>query len=208
VTLIRWTTEPDTMMLVRLEEEVKRWSECVFGELRVNRWIVGKASWRMKEEEREDFFAVPSYQHICHRGNITGPQKELENNFGILIQRSIQGYSTELDVWFHEGQLWLGHDKPEYKITLEWLASDKRRLVHAKDGKTFEYLLLEAGKRAVDLHIFYHTDEDYVLTNKGIVIAYPGKPLLEGGLCMMPERANYSQEELNKSFCICSDKRI
>jgi hypothetical protein len=175
--------------------------------MRVNRWTIGKASYRMKEEERDDYFAVPVFQQVCHRGNVSGPQKELENNFGILIQRSIQGYRVEVDVWYHEQNLWLGHDKPEYKITLDWLASCKKRLIHAKDGKTFEYLLLEAGKRALDLHVFYHTEEDYVLTNKGLVICYPGKPLLEGSLCMMPERAKYRPEDFQKSFSICSDRR-
>lgn len=206
-TVLRWTSEPDGLMLMKLEKEVERWAECVFGEMRVKQWIVGKGSWRMKEMEREDYFAVPVAQHICHRGNIRGAQKELENNFGVLLQRSIQGYRTEVDVWFHEHHLWLGHDKPEYKITLEWLASDKRRLIHAKDGATFEHLLLESGKRALGLHVFYHTEEDYVLTNKGLVICFPGKPLLEGSLCMMPERANYSQEQLQKIFSICSDRK-
>lgn len=204
-TLFRWTSEPSKHVLIQLEKEVERWSECWFGDLRVNRWIVGKGSWRMIDDEREDFFAIPIHQHICHRGNVKGPVKELENNFGILIQRSIQGERVELDVWYHENNLWLGHDKPEYKVTLDWLISDKRRLIHAKDGKTFEHLVQEAGKRALDIHVFYHTEEDYILTNKGLIICYPGKPLLEGSLCMMPERASYSCEELQKSFSICSD---
>lgn len=204
-TVLRWTKKPDSLTLVKLEKEVERWAECTFGDIRVREWRVGKASWRMKDDERDDYFAVPVQQHICHRGNVSGPVKELENNFGILIQRSIQGQRVEVDVWYHENNLWLGHDKPEYKITLDWLASCKRRLIHAKDGKTFQHLLQEAGKRALDLHIFYHTDEDYVLTNKGIVICYPGQPLLEGSLCMMPERVSYSGEELRKTFQICTD---
>jgi hypothetical protein len=207
VTLLRWTSEPGKLILLKLEKEVERWSECVFGELRIKQWTVGKGSWRMKEDEREDYFAVPVYQHVCHRGNLYGPVKEMENNFGILLQRSIQGYHVEVDVWYHEHTLWLGHDKPEYKITLEWLTKSKRRLIHAKDGATFEYLLLESGRLALDLHVFYHTDEDYVLTNKGLVICYPGKPLLNGSLCMMPERAIYRQEELQKCFSICTDSK-
>lgn len=206
-TVLRWVKQPDALTLVKLEKEVERWSECVFGSMRVNRWVLGKCSYRMRDDEREDFFAVPVLQHICHRGNLTGPNKDMENNFGVLIQRAIQGYHVELDVWYHEKHIWLGHDKPEYKITLDWLASSKRRLIHAKDGKTFEYLLHECGKRALDLHVFYHTQEDYVLTNKGLVICYPGKPLLEGSLCMMPERAQYSIEDLQKCFSICTDRK-
>jgi hypothetical protein len=207
VTLLRWTSSPDSFMLVKLEKEVERWTECLFGELRVKQWIVGKGSWRMLHDEREDYFGVPVHQHVCHRGNLAGPMKSFENNFGILIQRTLQEYHVEVDVWYNENNLWLGHDKPEYKVSLEWLASCKRRLIHAKDGKTFEHLLLEAGKRALDLHIFYHTEEDYVLTNKGLVICYPGKPLLEGSLCMMPERANYKREEIEKCFSVCTDSK-
>lgn len=204
-TLVRWTKVPDAMVLYKLEDIVKRWSECTFGTLQVNRWVVGKGSWRMLDGEREDYFAVPVYRHICHRGNIVGPYKKLENNFGVLIQREIQGREVEVDVWYRENALWLGHDKPEYKITLEWLANSHRRWIHAKDGKTFEYLLQENGKRALDLHIFYHTLEDYALTNKGVVLCYPGKPLLEGSCCMMPEQAPYTEAEKQKCFAICSD---
>jgi hypothetical protein len=207
VTLLRWTSQPDKMTLLKLEKEVERWSECVFGELRIQQWIVGKGSWRMKDDEREDYFAVPVYQHVCHRGNLYGPVKEMENNFGVLLQRSIQGYHVEVDVWYRDQTLWLGHDKPEYKITMDWLAKSKRRLIHAKDGLTFEYLLNESGRLALDLHVFYHTDEDYVLSNKGLVICYPGKPLLKGSLCMMPERATYTQEELQTCFSICTDSK-
>jgi len=206
-TLFRWVQKPDSITLIKLEKEVERWSECWLGDIRIHKWIVGKGSWRMLPEEREDFFAIPVHQHVCHRGNVKGPVKELENNFGIFIQRTLQEERVELDVWYHENALWLGHDTPDYKVTLDWLASDKRRLIHAKDGKTFEYLLQEAGKKALEIHVFYHTEEDYVLTNKGLVICYPGKPLLEGSLCMMPERANYKQEEFQKCFSVCTDSR-
>ena len=205
VTVMRWVQQPSEEQLKALEKELLRWSECTLGELRVREWRVGFASYRMREEEREDYFSVPVQQHICHRGILNTSAKELENNFGVLIQREIQGLAVEVDVWYAEKSLWLGHDKPEYRITLEWLAASRRRLIHAKDGATFAYLLEEAGKRALDLHVFYHTDEDYVLTNKGLVICYPGQPLLPGSLCMMPERASYSPEQLVNAYAICSD---
>jgi hypothetical protein len=206
-TLFRWIKQPTSMMLLKLEEELKRWSECTFGELRIARWIVGNGSWRQLPSEREDFFSVPVHLHICHRGNLNGPQKQIENNFGILIQRAIQGMDVEIDVWYHEGSLWLGHDRPEHKITLDWLASSKRRLIHCKDGKTLEYLTLESGRRALDLHLFYHTNEHYAITSKGHILCCPGQPLLQGSLCMMPEMAKYTEEEKLICFSICSDSR-
>ncbi len=207
VPFLYWVKQPDGLTLLKLEKEVERWSECVFGELRVNRWFVGKGTRRLLPEERDDFFAVPVHLHICHRGNINGPVKEMENNFGVLIQRSIKGMDVEIDVWYHDGSLWLGHDKPDYRITLDWLASCKRRLIHCKDYKTLEYLTLESGKRALDLHLFYHTQEHYAITSKGHIMVCPGQPLLEGSLCMMPEMANYTEEEKQKCFSICSDRK-
>lgn len=207
VPLCMWTKQPDALTLLKLEKEVERWSECEFGELRVNRWVIGKGTRQQKEEDRDDYFAVPVQLHICHRGNISGPVKQLENNFGILIQRSLKGMDVEIDVWYHEGSLWLGHDKPDYKITLEWLAACKRRLIHCKDYKTLEYLTLESGKRALDLHLFYHTNEHYAITTKGHIMVCPGQPLLEGSLCMMPEMANYTEEEKLKCFSVCSDSK-
>ncbi len=206
-TLFRWVKQPDIFTLMKVEKEVERWAECTFGELRICKWLVGKGSWRQIPEEREDFFAVPVNLHICHRGNLNGPVKEMENNFGVLIQRSLRGMDVEIDVWYQEGQLWLGHDKPEYKITLDWLANCKRRLIHCKDGKTLEYLTLESGKRGLDLHLFYHTYEHYAITTKKHILCCPGQPLLQGSLCMMPEMASYTEDEKRKCFSICSDSR-
>lgn len=204
-TILRWTKEPDRLALLKLERELDRWSECTFGELRVREWIIGVSSLRQLSHEREDYFRVPVYKHICHRGNLYGPNKQEENNPSVLIQREIEGLAVEVDVWYHEGGVWIGHDRPEYKVTWDWLAASRNRLLHAKDGKTLEFLLQESGKRGIDLHIFYHTEEDYVVTNKGIVICYPGKPLLKGSLCMMPERARYSVADIQNVFCVCSD---
>jgi hypothetical protein len=41
------------MVLYKLEDIVKRWSECTFGTLQINRWLVGKGSWHMLESEQE-----------------------------------------------------------------------------------------------------------------------------------------------------------
>jgi hypothetical protein len=208
-TILRWKSIPDETCLEILEKEVKRWEECIFGEMRINTWFIGKGSWKMNVEEREDLYKVPIYRFVCHRGNLFGKQIPSENKPNILQIRDVQHLDVECDVWWQNGKLWLGHDIPEYETTLEWLSQSPRRLIHAKDGLTFEYLLGESGKRALDLHIFYHTDEDYVLTSKGIVIVYPGKPLLKGSLCMMPESAKkpYALQDREKIFMLCSDKK-
>ena len=53
------------------------------------------------------------------------------------------------------------------------------------------------------MNIFYHTDEDLVLTTRGDVIVYPGQPVLDGWISMMPEMAPTVK---NSDACaICSD---
>jgi len=208
-TLFRWKKQPSKEMLEQLEAERLRWSECVFGDLHINSWIVGRGSWRQLDYERYDYYKVPLYSFIAHRGNLSGPSHSEENTPDVLDRRDEEGIIVECDVWYKRGELWLGHDMPQYKITLGWLAASQRRLIHAKDGVTFEYLLRENGKRALGLHIFYHTNEDYALTNKGIVIDCPNAPILEGSLCMMPEMTNppYCSSEREKLFFLCSDRK-
>lgn len=203
-TLLRWRNTPSVAVQKALEKEVIRWSETVFGHIHIREWCIGKASWQMRHEQREDFYKIPLHSLIAHRGNLDGPKPREENNPMIVRQRLQQGFSVECDVWYKQGELWLGHDAPEYAIRWSDLL-DPRLLIHAKDGPTLEYLLHRIGTEGVDMEVFYHTTEDYILTNKGRVIVYPGKALLKGSLCMMPERASYNAEEKKKAAWICSD---
>jgi hypothetical protein len=63
------------------------------------------------------------------------------------------------------------------------------------------------NKRGYDNEIFYHTNEDYVLTTSNMIIAYPGKELYKNTLCMMPENMNreITNDEFNNIIGLCSD---
>ncbi len=56
---------------------------------------------------------------ISHRGNIKGPRPELENKPEYVKATLKKGFNVEIDVWFKKGEWWLGHDKPQYKVTDE-----------------------------------------------------------------------------------------
>jgi hypothetical protein len=203
-TLLRWEKIPDFALIEALEKETIRWSEAIFGEIRIGEWRIGKASWQMRDEQRQDLYSVSLHNFIAHRGNIEGVSSQSENDPTLLMYRLKQGISVECDVWYKDGQLWLGHDAPEYKTEWRDLIHPKR-LIHAKDGATFEYLMTRIGKEGVSMEVFYHTTEDYVVTNLGRIIVYPGKPLLKGCICMMPERGNYTSTDVAKATWICSD---
>lgn len=203
-TLLRWTRPPSTVLVAKLQEEIVRWSECDFGSLQIREWLVGKATWRMLDNERSDMYKISVYTFIAHRGNLDGPCPQTENHPVSLRQCIDTGFAVECDVWYRGGRLWLGHDAPEYATSLQDLLH-RRRLVHAKDGATLAYLLQQIGQQGLDIEVFYHTTEDYALTNKGRVIVYPGQPILEGSICMMPEKAAYAQDDKRGAAAICSD---
>ena len=53
---------------------------------------------------------------ISHRGNLNGKTDD-ENKPKYIEQALNQGFDVEIDVWYIDNQFWLGHDKPQYKIS-------------------------------------------------------------------------------------------
>ncbi len=59
-----------------------------------------------------------------------------------------------------EGQLYLGHDHPQYRVELSWLLERKDKLwVHTKDFESLDFLI-ETG-----LRIFFHEQERQTIIN-------------------------------------------
>jgi len=143
---------------------------------------------------------------IAHRGNTRGPERpELENSVPHLQAALDQGYHVEVDVWRVDGgRLMLGHDAPLHEVDLAFL-NDPRVWCHAKNVGALG-VLLPAG-----CHVFFHDADEYTLTSRGIVWAYPGKPLLPSDgevlrcVCVLPERARYTDVELREAGAVCSD---
>jgi hypothetical protein len=137
---------------------------------------------------------------ILHRGNNNGPMS-IENNPIKIYDLLMKGYEIEIDVWYMNNKLFLGHHKPEHEIH-EYFLDHTGLWIHCKDAETLEYM--NTNKK--DLHYFYHTNEDYVLTSKGYIWCYVGKAALENSVIVMPEKANYNWNELERKNCIiCSD---
>ena len=132
---------------------------------------------------------------ISHRGNMDGIYPEMENN-PIYIDRALKnGYDVEIDVWYEDGIWYLGHDKPQYKIDLDYLKNDKF-WCHAKNIEALNLMLDD------DIHCFWHQEDDVTLTSCGFIWTYPGKKLTEKSICVLPEKNN---EIPKKALGICSD---
>jgi hypothetical protein len=97
---------------------------------------------------------------ISHRGNIRGPIPDKENRPSYIDCAIGNGYHVEIDVRSINGELWLGHDEPQYKVDHNWL--DKRRnylWLHCKN--------LEAAKECWVYHSFCHTEDPFIYTSTG-----------------------------------------
>jgi hypothetical protein len=97
---------------------------------------------------------------ISHRGNIRGPVPDKENRPSYIDCAIGNGYHVEIDVRSIDGELWLGHDGPQYKVDHNWL--DKRRhylWLHCKN--------LEAAKECWSYHSFCHTEDPFTYTSTG-----------------------------------------
>lgn len=122
---------------------------------------------------------------IAHRGNTNGIDKDNENNPKYILKAISNGFHAEIDVWLNRDILYLGHDYPQYEITISFIEDNADKLFcHCKNIQAFE-LLLDRG-----INCFFHDKDDYTLTSKGIIWAYPGKQLVKNSIAVMPEWDN------------------
>ena len=133
---------------------------------------------------------------ISHRGNINGKNLELENNPAHIKEAIKKGYDVEIDVWFID-TFYLGHDKPEYKVTKSFLENTKL-WCHAKNLLALENL------QKLKTKYFWHQEDDYTLTSNGYIWTYPGKKLSKKSICVLPELKKIRIPKYISG--ICSDK--
>jgi hypothetical protein len=133
---------------------------------------------------------------IAHRGNIDGPNYELENEPNYILFALQQGFDVECDVWFKNNQFFLGHDEPKYVIPLSFLCN-YRIWSHAKSIETLHLLLYNVNRGVT---CFFHDKDDCTLTSNNFIWTYPGKPLTPFSIAVKPKRGT-------KVDCagVCSD---
>ncbi len=134
---------------------------------------------------------------IAHRGNTCGADPTNENSPEYINKALNNGFNVEVDVWYKDGDWFLGHDSGQYVIDFKFLEQECLWL-HTKDYNTFSRLL-DIGEY---LNFFYHTNEDYVLTSQGFIWAFPGMYGGKDTICVLPEINNTPTENFGG---ICSD---
>ena len=145
---------------------------------------------------------------ISHRGNIDGPS-EGENHPDSIDKCISLGYDVEVDVRYDllTSVFWLGHDKPQYKVSWKWVANRHDRLwIHCKDIIT----LHEFTKyKHAGYQYFWHQGDDFTLTSGNIIWTYPGKPYTPRSIMVMPEEImdvdKISDLKVTDCYGICTD---
>jgi hypothetical protein len=137
---------------------------------------------------------------IAHRGLINGPDKSLENNPEQILKSLSKGYDCEIDLWYVNSELYLGHDAPQYAIDKDFL-KEMGLWIHAKNLAALRFLT------DTSYNYFWHQEDDFTLTSHRYIWAYPGKELTMRSIMVMPEREDKTLSNVKNALCygVCSD---
>lgn len=136
---------------------------------------------------------------ISHRGNIKGPFVNYENEPNYIDKAISEGYDVEVDVWFIDEILYLGHDKPQYGVNLNWFLERIDKLwVHCKNIDS----VLFFQKNKSNINYFWHQNDDITLTSLNYIWCFPGKQPIKNSISVMPEIHN---DDISECIGVCSD---
>jgi hypothetical protein len=134
---------------------------------------------------------------ISHRGNTDGKNESLENDPTYIDLAIKKGFDVEVDVWYKDNTIWLGHDEPMYDIAKPWFTERKSNLwIHCKNKSAIDFCIEN------DLHFFWHNVDDYTMTSKGYIWAYPNKEATLNCIAVLPER---NITDVKNFVGVCSD---
>lgn len=140
---------------------------------------------------------------ISHRGNLNGKIVERENHPDYIDEAISYGYDVEIDIWGIDGELFLGHDSPQYPIDFEWLRVRSSFLwVHCKNIEALLYCSDSHFNDGVSLNYFWHETDTVTLTSQNWIWAYPGKQPIVGSIAVLPE---IYEDDVTNVAGICSD---
>jgi hypothetical protein len=144
---------------------------------------------------------------ISHRGNLSGPKSVTENSPLAIDDAILRGFEVEVDIRYSEEteSFFLGHDYPEFEISLEWLAERELKLwVHCKNTDALKQL----RKIRSSLNYFFHDQDVCTLTSHGFPWVHPDTTPFSDGVFVLPELKNlYSPTVLSVMNLagICTD---
>ena len=138
---------------------------------------------------------------ISHRGNVNGKNTQRENHPSYIDEAIEAGYDVEIDIWYLEGRLFLGHDSPDYLVDINWLENRSNKLwIHCKNMDALSYFNEYEWKKSIQFNYFSHDVDMGVLTSHSYIWS---TNLFDRGILVLPEVFN--KEPFEGTIGICSD---
>ena len=135
---------------------------------------------------------------ISHRGNLNGKIVERENSPDYIDEAINLGYDVEVDIWVVDGYIFLGHDRPDYKIDTGWLTDRSDKLwIHFKNTNALEYFY------GTQFNYFWHDTDVVTLTSHNYIWTHPGNQPIKNSIAVLPE---IYDDDVSKCLGICSDQ--
>jgi hypothetical protein len=121
---------------------------------------------------------------IAHRGNISGPNEELENNPDYLYKAILAGYDVEADFWLIKGKFYFGHDEPIYPVDIYDIHQNVKKIwLHCKNLEALDFTLSIPNY----YRSFWHQEDDFTITTNGYIWTYPGKPITNKSILVVKD---------------------
>lgn len=137
---------------------------------------------------------------ISHRGNLVGPNQELENNPEYIRKAINAGYEVEVDFWVLDGLLYFGHDYPQYEVDKFFIDLYVKKIwLHCKNLEALDYIT----NMPKYYKGFWHENDKYTLTTNNYIWTYPNMPVTNKSILVHLDKP--TNDIPNYIFGICSD---
>lgn len=140
---------------------------------------------------------------VAHRGLTEGPCEKTENSPEIINNAINQGFDVEVDIWYIDGDFFFGHDNPQYDANeyMKNIKNPEKYWFHAKNVEAVSKLI------DINLRVFYHTDEEIVMTSKQELWSVCGKKH-QNSMLVLPEVSGIGVEKNDNILGVCTDYAI
>ena len=137
---------------------------------------------------------------IAHRGNTNGRFESYENKPNYIDNAISEEFDVEIDIWYKDNTLWLGHDNPNYSVDIKWIQHRQEKLwIHCKNIEAMVYFNSDLVNQ---YNYFWHENDTMTLTSNKYIWAYPGKQPIKNSIAVMPEMY---KDNIENCIGICSD---
>lgn len=138
---------------------------------------------------------------IAHRGNTRGPKPELENSPDYIYDAIQDGFEVEVDIWSQDGDFYLGHDYPKYKVDEDFIIlTIPHAWFHCKDLLSLDKFI----NKYPNARFFWHQQDFFTLTSSKHIWTYPGQEITSNSVIVHLDKFDETSFS-TIPFAVCSD---